>query len=130
MSEYKRVLILAANVHDGLGGEFFRGDRPVLPAEIADLFIARNLASLDAEMSPEEAKRIATELEDARRQTFHKEHAEAVMRRHDSLPKELRIESHEHQVPLVKPDDMQIQEQPENVVPMPKRRGRPRKEAG
>jgi hypothetical protein len=123
VTAYKRVLILAANVHDGLGGEYVRGQHPVLPADIADLFITKGLAALESELTPDEAKALAVALEDEKRQTAVKDHAEAVMKRHDALPPEDRaaFQQDEHHIPKPPTDES------ENVVPMPKRRGRPRK---
>jgi hypothetical protein len=40
------LLITAREVHDGLGGVHRRGDRPVLPASIADILVARKTAVL------------------------------------------------------------------------------------
>lgn len=88
----KRVLITAANVHDGLGGVHLRGQRPVLPAEIADIFIAKNMAVLDADgLTQSEAKAIADAEDDKRHQAEQKARAEAAMRQHDNLPLEERI---------------------------------------
>jgi hypothetical protein len=40
------LLIIAREVHDGLGGVHRRGDRPLLPAVIADILVSRKTAIL------------------------------------------------------------------------------------
>lgn len=123
MSAFKRVLIHAANVHDGLGGVHLKGERPVLPADVADLFIAKNLASLDGVLTAKEAKAASEALEDERRQRDQKDSAEARMRQHDQRPPEMRLASHEGEQSA---EELYLEDQgvPADDIPNPRRRRR------
>lgn len=92
MSVFKRVLIIAANVHDGEGGEHKKGERPVLPAAIADLFIAKKMAVPEQDLSPAEAKRLDQERRDALHQAEQKGRAVSQMKMHDSKPADVRLQ--------------------------------------
>lgn len=92
MTIYKRVKIIVPEVHDGLGGIHKVNDRPVFESALADLFIEKKVAVLDGTISQAEAKKLASESEDAQRQTDQKIRAAAVMQRHDALPAEDRLE--------------------------------------
>lgn len=91
MSEFKRVLIIVSNVHDGEGGEHRQGERPVLPAAIADLFIAKKMAVPEQDLSPAEAKRLDQERKDALAQADQKGRAVSQMKLHDSKPADERL---------------------------------------
>lgn len=110
----KRVRILAADVHDGLGGVHLRGQTPTLPGDIADLFVAKNLAVYEDDTRTQaEIKADAERLQDSIRQSEQKGRAESVMRFHDMLPEEVRVARHDAA-------------DPDKIVPItnPKKRGK------
>lgn len=109
MSTLKRVLIIAPNphgVHDGDGGVHFKGDKPVLPSDVADLFIDRKLAVLaEEDVSPEKLKAILQDKQDQVRQRDQKARAEVIMRAHDNKEPEQRVaEAFPDAVPEGKPN--------------------------
>lgn len=91
MAELKRVRITVPNVHDGMGGEHKQGDRPVLPADIADLFIAKGMAVPEGELSAEQAKKLAEEQADKVRFAEQKGRASSIMKMHDAQEPETRL---------------------------------------
>lgn len=124
MSEFKRVVIHAANVHDGLGGVHLRGERPVLPSDIADIFITRGLASLDGELTAAQAKEAADALEDERRQRDQKNTAEARMKAHDARPVHLRLAGHEQEIIPAEERHLEDLGVAPDDIPNPRRRKR------
>jgi len=60
--QLKRVRITAREVHDGLGGRYFMGEAPTLPADIAVIIVSRNMAVYEEDVEPpEESGSLASE---------------------------------------------------------------------
>ena len=116
---FKQVRIIAAEVHDGLGGVHRAGETPTLPSDVADVLIGLGRCSAVGDVDHAELERAGREADQARVLDLQKQRADAVMKHHDNLSADERVASHD-------PDVFDLDAQTD--APVVKRGpGRPRK---
>ena len=118
---FKQVRIIAAEVHDGLGGVHRAGDTPTLPRDVADVLIGLGRCSAVGDVDHAALEQAGREADQARVLDLQKQRADAVMKHHDNLSADERVASHDPEVfdPIL---DAQT-----DAPPVKRGPGRPRK---
>ena len=95
---FKQVRIIAAEVHDGLGGVHRAGETPTLPSDVADVLIGLGRCSALGDVDHAEVEKAGREADQARVLDLQKQRADAVMKHHDNLSADERVASHDPEV--------------------------------